>query len=105
MSGATRLNEFADQFQGVQLLLCMEMGGSITGEHGVGSEKLDHVDLMFDTDDLDVMGRLRAVFDPKRLCNPGKAIPERHACGEVARWPQLVQRVLDEEAPAPGISS
>lgn len=79
------------------LALCMEMGGSITGEHGVGSEKLDHVGLMFDEGDLEVMGRVRRAFDPHGLCNPGKAIPERAACGEVARWPQIARRVLGED--------
>ena len=78
------------------LELCMEMGGSITGEHGVGSEKLDHVPLMFDATDLDVMERVRAAFDPRRLCNPGKAIPERNSCAEVSRWPDIAARVLGE---------
>lgn len=81
------------------LELCMEMGGSITGEHGVGSEKLDHVPLMFDSNDLEVMERVRTAFDPHRLSNPGKAIPERSACGEVARWPEIARRILDEGAP------
>ena len=79
------------------LKLCVEMGGSITGEHGVGSEKLDHVGLMFDAGDLEVQGRVRNAFDPDRLCNPGKVIPERAACGEVAKWPTIVSRVLAAE--------
>jgi glycolate oxidase subunit GlcD len=78
------------------LALCMEMGGSITGEHGVGSEKLEHVPLMFDAHDLEVMARVRGAFDPRGLCNPGKVLPERRACAEVAKWPQMVERVLRE---------
>ncbi|MFK7740836.1 MAG: FAD-binding oxidoreductase [Planctomycetota bacterium] len=79
------------------LQTCMDLGGSITGEHGVGSEKLEHVSMMFDDNDLDVMGRVRRTFDPDDRCNPGKALPERHACAEVAKWPQMVDRVLADE--------
>ncbi|MCA8943434.1 MAG: FAD-binding protein [Planctomycetes bacterium] len=79
------------------LELCIRMGGSITGEHGVGSEKLDHVALMFDANDLEVMERVRTAFDPKRLSNPGKAIPERSACAEISRWPKIAERILREE--------
>ncbi len=67
------------------LQTCMEFGGSITGEHGIGSEKLEHVPLMFDANDLEVMGRVRSVFNPRDLCNPGKVIPERTACAEAAK--------------------
>mgnify|MGYP001235105645 CR=1 FL=1 len=83
------------------LQTCVDLGGSITGEHGVGSEKLDHVGMMFSADDLAVMARVRAVFDREGLCNPGKALPQRAACAEVAKWPQMVARVLGavEEGP------
>ena len=74
----------------------MDLGGSITGEHGIGTEKLDHVAMMFEPEDLDVMARVRAVFNPKDLCNPGKVLPQRHACAEVSKWPQMVAKVLDE---------
>jgi glycolate oxidase subunit GlcD len=76
------------------LQVCVDLGGSITGEHGVGSEKLDHIGMMFSPVDLAVMARVRAVFDPDELCNPGKALPQRAGCAEVAKWPQLVARVL-----------
>ncbi|MEZ6037617.1 MAG: FAD-linked oxidase C-terminal domain-containing protein [Planctomycetota bacterium] len=79
------------------LQLCVDLGGSISGEHGVGSEKLDHVSMMFDAADLDVMARVRAVFDPDGRCNPGKVLPNRSACAEVAKWPQMMARVLDAE--------
>ncbi len=79
------------------LELCMAKGGSITGEHGVGSEKLEHVPLMFEPADLDVMRRVREAFDPDQRCNPGKALPERRSCAEVAKWPAMVDAVLRED--------
>ncbi|MEO6596680.1 MAG: FAD-linked oxidase C-terminal domain-containing protein [Planctomycetota bacterium] len=79
------------------LQLCVDLGGSISGEHGIGSEKLDHIAMMFGADDLDVMARVRAAFNPDGLCNPGKVLPQRGACAEVAKWPQMVARVLDVE--------
>jgi len=79
------------------LQLCMDLGGSITGEHGIGTEKLDHVAMMFNAADLDVMARVRAVFNPDDRCNPGKVLPERNACAEVAKWPQMIAKVLDED--------
>ena len=80
------------------LQLCVDLGGSISGEHGIGSEKLDHVPMMFQPEDLAVMARVRAVFDPDGMCNPGKVLPQRNACAEVAKWPQMIARVLDGEA-------
>ncbi|MHC5063435.1 MAG: FAD-binding oxidoreductase [Planctomycetota bacterium] len=79
---------------------CIAAGGSITGEHGVGSEKLDHMPLMFDENDLHVMDRVRRVFNPEELCNPGKVIPERSACSEVARWPRMAERIRQAEIEA-----
>ena len=66
----------------------------MTGEHGIGTEKLEHVPLMFDEADLEVMERVRRVFDPDNRCNPGKVLPERHSCAEVAKWPSMVEAVL-----------
>ncbi|MFT4515654.1 MAG: glycolate oxidase subunit GlcD [Planctomycetota bacterium] len=84
------------------LQLCMDLGGSITGEHGIGTEKLDHVSMMFEPEDLEVMARVRAVFNPDDLCNPGKVLPQRNACAEVSKWPQMIAKVLDvEDAPQP----
>jgi glycolate oxidase subunit GlcD len=79
------------------LQFCMDMGGSITGEHGIGSEKLEYVSMMFSDNDLEVMERVRRVFNPRNLCNPGKVIPERSSCAEVAKWPAMVDRVLAQE--------
>ena len=63
--------------------LCIEQGGSITGEHGVGADKACAMPLMFGADDLAVMQRVRAGFDPHRLANPGKIFPTPRLCGEV----------------------
>ncbi len=61
---------------------CVQAGGTITGEHGVGLDKIDYLPLIFSDDDLDAMLRVRAAFDPTGLCNPGKIIPVRRGCGE-----------------------
>jgi glycolate oxidase len=62
--------------------LCVEQGGSITGEHGVGLDKRDSMPKMFTDDDLATMLLLRAAFDPAGLCNPGKIFPTPRLCGE-----------------------
>ncbi len=83
---------------GVEILqVCVDAGGSITGEHGVGSEKLDHVALMFDPQDIEVMDRVRRVFNPDDLCNPGKVVPIRSSCAEVGKWPQMVEHMMRTE--------
>ncbi|MCA1575626.1 MAG: FAD-binding oxidoreductase [Acidobacteria bacterium] len=61
---------------------CVSAGGTITGEHGVGLDKRDFLPLIFSHDDMDTMLRVRAAFDPTRLCNPGKIIPMLRGCGE-----------------------
>lgn len=57
------------------LRLCVEAGGSITGEHGIGEEKKAFMPVMFSAADLDAMQRLRSAFDPYDLCNPTKMFP------------------------------
>lgn len=64
---------------------CVEAGGSVTGEHGIGLDKIDYMPLIFSADSLDAMCRLRSVFDPDRRANPGKVVPVR-ACRE---WTQV----------------
>ena len=75
--------ERAERLCGAILDLCIRSGGSITGEHGVGADKVDHMPRMFSEDDLDTMQLLRAAFDPAGLCNPGKVFPTPRLCGEV----------------------
>jgi glycolate oxidase len=73
----------AEKVAGEILIYCIEAGGSITGEHGVGADKTTFMPKMFSSDDLDVMQSVRDAFDPKRLCNPGKVLPTPRLCGEV----------------------
>jgi glycolate oxidase len=73
----------AEEVAGEILTYCVEAGGSITGEHGVGADKKDYMPRMFSADDLDVMQLVRDAVDPHRLCNPGKVLPTPRLCGEV----------------------
>ncbi|MFQ5666358.1 MAG: FAD-binding oxidoreductase [Candidatus Binatia bacterium] len=61
---------------------CVELGGSVTGEHGIGVEKIAQMPLLFSPQDLLVMSQLRHVFDPERRCNPGKIFPTPGSCVE-----------------------
>jgi glycolate dehydrogenase FAD-linked subunit len=62
--------------------LCVEYGGSITGEHGVGRDKQCSMPMMFTDEDLEVMDRVRSAWDPAGICNPGKVFPTPRLCGE-----------------------
>ncbi len=62
----------------------LAVGGSLTGEHGVGIEKRDFMSLMFSDDDLDHQSRLRSAFDPACRANPGKVLPAGHSCADIA---------------------
>jgi len=76
-------SERAEEVSGAILDLCIEHGGSITGEHGVGMDKVRHMPRMFSADDLDTMQLVRCAFDPAGLANPGKVFPTPRLCGEV----------------------
>ena len=65
------------------LTICLDVGGSITGEHGVGADKADYLPEMFSDIDLDTMQLVRCAFDPHHLCNPRKVFPTPRLCGEV----------------------
>ena len=75
--------EKAEALGGDILTLCVAVGGTVTGEHGVGVEKLDQMCVQFDSDELDQFHRLKAAFDPGGLMNPGKAIPTLARCSEI----------------------
>ncbi len=75
--------ERAEAVSGAILDTCIEHGGSITGEHGVGVDKSKYMPKMFTADDLDTMQLVRCAFDPASLCNPGKIFPTPRLCGEV----------------------
>jgi glycolate oxidase len=74
--------ERAEQIGARILELCVAVGGNITGEHGVGREKINQMCVQFNSDELKVFHALKAAFDPDGLLNPGKNIPTLHRCAE-----------------------
>jgi glycolate oxidase len=77
--------EKTEQFGAEILKLCVEVGGVLTGEHGVGVEKRDLMPVMFSESDLDQQQRLKCAFDAEGLLNPGKVFPKLHRCAELGR--------------------
>jgi glycolate oxidase len=77
--------ERAEKFGAEILKLCVEVGGVLTGEHGVGVEKRDLMPAMFSEIDLAQQQRLKCAFDDKGLLNPGKVFPKLHRCAELGR--------------------
>ena len=75
----------AEAFGSDILRLCVEVGGVLTGEHGVGVEKRDLMSAMFTEDDLKQQQRVKCAFDPSSLLNPGKVFPQLHRCAELGR--------------------
>jgi glycolate oxidase len=75
--------ERAEELANLILRACLDLGGSITGEHGVGVDKKGQMPTMFSESDLDGFHRLRCAFDPHGLANPGKVMPTPRLCGEV----------------------
>ncbi len=77
--------EAAEAFGADILRLCVQVGGVLTGEHGVGVEKRDLMGEMFTDDDLNQQIRVKCAFDPQHLLNPGKVFPQLHRCAEMGR--------------------
>ena len=77
--------ERAEAFGADILRACVELGGVLTGEHGVGVEKRDLMDTMFNEVDLAQQQRVKCAWDPKGLLNPGKVFPTLHRCAELGR--------------------
>jgi len=75
--------ELAEQVASEILMYCIEAGGSITGEHGVGADKACQMPRMFSDADIETMYRVRVAFDPSGISNPGKLFPTPRLCGEV----------------------
>jgi glycolate oxidase len=75
----------AEAFGADILRLCVEVGGVLTGEHGVGVEKRDLMPVMFSETDLAHQQRVKCAFDPDLLLNPGKVFPTLHRCAELGR--------------------
>jgi len=75
---------------GAEILeFCISIGGSLTGEHGIGMEKNELMPLLFTEDDLTVMGKVKAVFNRDGRLNPGKVFPTSKGCGEIRVPPQI----------------
>jgi len=84
------VNERVKALGGAILRLCIDAGGSISGEHGVGSDKRCYMDWMFSPEDQATMQLVRRAFDPQGLANPGKLFPTPRSCGEShRRWQEL----------------
>src|SRR5437588_1492880 len=75
--------ERAEELAGLIVAVCVDAGGSITGEHGVGVDKKRYMPRLFGEGDLEAFQRLRCAFDPAGLANPGKVMPTPRLCGEV----------------------
>lgn len=90
--------ERAEAFGSAILALCVEVGGSITGEHGVGVEKLDSMCVQFEAAELALFDAVKRAFDSPALLNPGKGIPTPHRCAEFGRM-----RVSGGALPFPGL--
>jgi len=74
--------ERAEEFGAKILELCIESGGTITGEHGVGIEKIDQMCIQFSAAELSLFHAVKSAFDEKSILNPGKAVPTLHRCAE-----------------------
>jgi glycolate oxidase len=80
----TRVLKASDEILG----MCIDLGGSVTGEHGIGVEKISFMDRLFAPEDLNVMRSIRDCFNPTGRCSPGKMLPTSAGCGNES----LVQR-------------
>jgi glycolate oxidase len=67
------------------LKLCVNVGGSLSGEHGIGCEKKDYMGMVFSDSDMDTMLRVKDVFNPEGLLNPSKIFPTRRSCTEIGK--------------------
>ena len=74
-----------EDFAAEVLEKCIEVGGTITGEHGVGVEKIDQMCMQFGEAELEIFHAIKRAFDPKGLLNPGKAVPVLARCAEFGR--------------------
>lgn len=77
--------ETTEKFGADILKLCVDVGGTITGEHGVGVEKIDTMCYQFPEPELEIFHKIKAVFDESGLMNPGKAVPTLHRCAELGQ--------------------
>lgn len=76
------------------LELCVRLGGTLSGEHGIGIEKIMEMPCAFAREDIEAMARVKKCFNPQELCNPGKLIPTPQTCGESGRRPLLRYQII-----------
>ena len=96
------LIERAEDFGADILRSCVEMGGVLTGEHGVGVEKRDLMNIQFTEEDLKQQQRLKCAFDADHLLNPGKVFPHLHRCAELAACMFIRKNAASRPAPVLG---
>jgi glycolate oxidase len=73
------------------LHLCVEVGGTISGEHGIGTEKQEYMSWIFNEDDMETMRKIKSVFNPDEVMNPWKIFPTRKSCGEISLKMRLLK--------------
>ena len=73
---------------------CISVGGSITGEHGIGMEKMELMAHMFSEESLEMMRRLKSLFDPAGMLNPGKVLPTGRGCAEIRQLPLVNEKTM-----------
>ena len=88
-----------EAFAGEVLEKCVEVGGTITGEHGVGVEKIDQMCIQFGAAELEMFHAVKRVFDPKGLLNPGKGVPTLARCAEFGRMQVKAGKLSHPELP------
>ena len=78
--------------------VCIDMGGSLTGEHGIGLEKREYMPIMYNADDLEAMAKVKRVFDPNGLLNPGKIFPstDSNPTTGISTQSDILQKVLGD---------
>jgi glycolate oxidase len=89
--------EKVEELGGDILKLCVQVGGSLSGEHGIGADKRCYMTDMFNGIDLETMQWVREVFNPQGLANPGKMFPTPRTCGEAARTVQIEKKFENVE--------
>ena len=87
--------EAVEEVGGEILKLCVEVGGTISGEHGIGADKRCYMPNLFAEADLETMQWVRDCFNPKGLANPGKIFPTPRTCGEAARAKVELQQQVE----------
>jgi len=86
----------AERFGAEILEQTVQLGGTISGEHGIGVEKLDQMCTQFDRPTLDAFSAVKRAFDPSGLLNPGKVVPTLHRCGEYRNRPNAGVRAFSD---------